>query len=315
MVQFVDLLSSLRMLFYGFRHFTTPGFLNVLPVRPHAIFSSDSPAKNVSYWYRAHTSTTKLPIVFLHGLGIGIYPYVPFYAELAAADKDVGIFVVESMPISMRICHDPLTAEDTCAQIQQILQHHSVGKFVLVSHSYGTVVSAYLLRSPIADQIDSILLIDPVAFLLHFPQVAYNFTAREPTTANEHQLQYFASLDPGIAHTISRHFFWAEGILWKEELEGKRTAVSLGARDLLTDTAAVWGYLTGEEVPGREEEVGVWRGRDFNGGNGKEGGAENRVLWYRDCDHGQVFDTKERRERLVRIVSGFVRGEDTGKLM
>lgn len=102
--------------------------------------------------------------------------------------------------------------------------------------------------------------------------------------------------------------------MWKEDLEGRRTAVSLGARDLLTDTASVWDYLTVEEVPGKEQEVVTWKGTDSNEGDWKEGGGEKTVLWYRDCDHGQVFDTKERRDKLVRIVGEFVRGKDTGKV-
>ena len=93
----------------------------------------------------------------------------------------------------------------------QILQHHNWNNFILVTHSYGSVIATYLLQSPLTtSKIGPTVLIDPVSILLHEPAVAYNFTARRPRRANEHQLHYFAAMDMGVAHTLYRHFFWKE---------------------------------------------------------------------------------------------------------
>lgn len=44
---------------------------------------------------------------------------------------------------------------------------------------YGSVVAAQLLRSPeISQNIGPVLFIDPVSFLLHLPDVAYNFVCQ-----------------------------------------------------------------------------------------------------------------------------------------
>jgi hypothetical protein len=44
--------------------------------------------------------------------------------------------------------------------------------------SYGSVVAAQLLRNPeISQKIGPVLFIDPVSFLLHLPDVAYNFVS------------------------------------------------------------------------------------------------------------------------------------------
>lgn len=83
-----------------------------------------------------------------------------------------------------------------------------------------------------------------MSILLHLPDVAYNFTRRLPKEANEHQLYYFASMDMGVSHTLSRHFFWNENILWKKDLKGRRVTVSLGGRDLIVNTEAVGKYLS-----------------------------------------------------------------------
>lgn len=98
MVNLVDTLASARMMRHGFVLFPTASWFSTFPGRPLTLFSlRQSPVKNLSYWYRPHTSKKKLPILFLHGIGIGIYPYVKVLSEIAAAESDVGIIVVEYM--------------------------------------------------------------------------------------------------------------------------------------------------------------------------------------------------------------------------
>jgi pimeloyl-ACP methyl ester carboxylesterase len=161
---------------------------------------------------------------------------------------------------------------------------------VLVSHSYGTAIGSYFLRSPpLAPRIAATTFIDPIPFLVHIPHVAFNFMYRTPREANEWQLWYFASRDPDVARALSRHFFWAEVVLWKEELEGKRVAVSLSGEDQIVPTRHVWRYLTG-----RQELDRRWS-RD---------GLE--VLYYPKLDHATVFDAKERYEPLLDIIVRFV---------
>ena len=126
--------------------------------------------------------------------------------------------------------------------------------------------------------VSSTLFIDPVSFLLHTPDVAYNFTVRKPRRANEWQLWYFASKDPGVAHTLGRRFFWSENVMWKEDVEdlvreGKQVAVSLGGRDLIVNTAAVRRYLAdrradsdvGKDGQGTAPMASQLRGRTGNG--------------------------------------------------
>ena len=65
-----------------------------------------------------------------------------------------------------------------------------------------------MLDDPLlAPRISATLFVDPVTLLLHMPDVAYNFTIRAPKATNEWVLWYFASKDPGVAHTLGRHFF------------------------------------------------------------------------------------------------------------
>lgn len=139
-VGFVDALTYLKMLYLSF-HFHRTSLLQTLaifPPRPFALLTTyHSPVQTLSYWHRPHTSKTKLPILFIHGIGIGLYPYVNFLAELRQEDEDgeVGIIALELMPVSFRITHAALTKDDMCDEIRQILAKHGWEQFVLVTHS------------------------------------------------------------------------------------------------------------------------------------------------------------------------------------
>ena len=137
----VDNLTHLSLLYHGFKYHRTSllRLPTVFPARPLALLAFNrSPVKILSYWLRPHTSPSKLPILFLHGIGIGLWPYVNFLAALNHQGKDdgeVGIIAVEILPVSFRITHSALGKEEMCRQMHSILIHHGFDNFVLVAHS------------------------------------------------------------------------------------------------------------------------------------------------------------------------------------
>ena len=332
---------------------------------------SEDTETNIPYWYRPHRSPTKLPILFIHGIGIGLLPYIQFFRELVAQDPDVGILAIEILPISMRITAAPLDRDAMCAAITRILTAHGLHRVVLAGHSYGTAVSAHLLRrqdsllNPLttqtphhaqqqpayestdehhvinhddtnagnsdSDLIAATLLIDPIPFLLHYPAIAYNFVYRQPRHANEWQLWYFASREPDTARALSRHFFWFECILFREDVlsaasggrepspaaaaavaageQGKKrpmpVTVSLSGRDQIVDARAVRAYLTGSEDPEEEEQV-CGKGRaGLPPSRWEQDGLE--VLYFPELDHATVLDTPIDRAPLLGALRRFVR--------
>ena len=100
----------------------------------------------------------------------------------------------------------------------------------------------------------------------------------------------------GVSHTLFRRFYWADNILWKEDIQNHRVAIALAEKDLIVDTKAIGAYLTGAddwilETGGWKD--GIWRGDGLD------------VLWFQELDHGQVFDRKRTSGRLVEIVRRF----------
>ncbi|PON20280.1 hypothetical protein TGAM01_v210831 [Trichoderma gamsii] len=306
----VDALASIYLRFYSFDFHRTSllQFLAVFPTRLLNLFNSyRSPARTLTYWYRPHTSRTRLPVLFIHGIGVGLYMYVPFLADLNvedskdSSDGQVGIIAIEIMPISSRITAEAMLKDEMCEEVHCILTAHGWERFILVSHSYGSVVATHLLRKPqIASKIGPTLFVDPVSFLLHLPDVAYNFICRKPTNASEHLLSYFGAKDMGVAHTLCRRFIWSDNVLWKEDIQHHRVAVVLAGRDAIVDTNAVAAYLTGTDDWALETESwenGIWKGDGLD------------VLWFRDLDHGEVFSRRRTRKRLVDIISRFAADE------
>ena len=287
----VDLCTSLILIANGFKHYTLHRWICYFPPRLLNLLWSSSPHPHISYWYRPHRSKTKKPLVFFHGIGIGLWPYTPFFADIITRDSDVGILAIESLSISMRISPPPLAREAMLAGLTTLLDHHGIDSFVVCGHSYGTVLAAHVMRSPsLAGRVVGWVLVDPIPFLLHQPAVAHNFVYRIPRAANEWQLWYFASRDPDIARALARHFFWAECLLWREDLKARRVAVVLSARDQIVDACKVRAYLTGGEGCSKQRgDMEVWDSND----------GLLEVMWYPDLDHAMVFDTSQCRGPMV----------------
>jgi pimeloyl-ACP methyl ester carboxylesterase len=272
-----------------------------------------------------------MPVLFIHGIGIGLWPYVDTLEAISKQsgvaqediDGSVGVLAIELLPICSRLTQPILQREAFIEQITTILDKHGYDNFVLASHSYGSVFSTYMLtHETLASRIRATVLIDPVTILLHMPDVAFNFTVRAPKTANEWQLWYFASKDPGTSHTLGRHFFWNENCLWKSRIEelvdrGMRFTVSLASRDLIVDTRAVAQYLVNDDVPdpvvtangqphmklethAHSAKNEAWKTKPWSG-RGLE------VLWCQDLDHAQVFDDKKARARLLGVVAEYTK--------
>lgn len=328
-IMLLDTTGALALWLQGYSYYRTSWSGPwVFPPRPNAFLTSkESPASDLSYWYRQHTSKTRLPVIFLHGVGIGLQAYVEFLGLLdqhlngkRGADDKVGIMAIEFMPISSRLTSAVPRRADFIKQVTKIFDHHGFEQVVLVNHSYGSIASSHILTDDaLAARISGVLTIDPVTILLHLPTVAYNFTIRKPRHANEWQLWYFASKDPGIAHTLGRHLFWYESVLWRDRIvelvdRGMKFTVSLSKRDLIVDTIAVGRYLMADEKPdpivtngnmhlvSSVKDSDAWKKKSWTG-HGLE------VLWWDQFDHAQVMDDPDSRQRLLDVISVYCQSD------
>ncbi|KAF4333626.1 ribose-phosphate pyrophosphokinase [Fusarium beomiforme] len=138
--------------------------------------------------------------------------------------------------------------------------------------------------------------------ILHLPDVACDFICRCPSQTNESLLSYFGSRDIGIAHTLFRRFFWANNLLWKEDLQNRPAAIVLVGRDSVLDTKSIRAYLLGAKD---------WARKTAEAAEEKSQDGNLKVIWFQDLDHGHVFDQNLTRLRFVEIVRAFCNEVDT----
>lgn len=284
----VDTFVTIWLSRSGFKHYTTSQ--PIFPPRPDALFSNQSPSNLLSYWYLPAktqlppTDERYPPLLFLHGIGIGLLPYVAMLVGYSKKHPETPIIVPEILSISFRLTRPPLSQDEFVEALVSIFEFHNIQEYAVAGHSYGTALAAGIIRatkppaepssptSPISASTDSspvsttqtklpapsaVILLDPIPILLHLPSVARNFLYRPPQHANEHELYYFACTDPGVAHSLARHFFWTNIILWREDLarighhedDTPRVAIVLSGSDIIVNAPAVWTYLTGLPVP------------------------------------------------------------------
>ena len=298
--------------FHSFQFYALPRYLASFPPQLLSYFApKHSPATHISYYYRPHTSINQLPVLYIHGVGI-LTIYLQFLAKFNLesnndpSDGDIGFIFLEIKPVSFYITHAALDRDDLCAEILSILRKHKWDKFVLMANSYGTAIATQMLKNvEIAPQIGPIFFVDPIPFLIHHPELVYNFLYRVPQSPSEQQLYYFACTDMGVAHTLTRRIFWSDNVLWKEEVDGRRMTVLLSQNDIIVDTESVGRYLTRKKGVSaandhRDDEWKKWAWK----------GIGLDVVWLDGLNHAEVFYAKADREILVRILMNYCKGDN-----
>ncbi|OLN85551.1 hypothetical protein CCHL11_05807 [Colletotrichum chlorophyti] len=351
----LDNLMALYLLTQGFRYYkqSVSTFFKVFPFRlVNLLPFTNSAANGMSYWYRPHKSTTQRPVVFIHGLGIGLIPYM-FW--LRTIPKDVGILAVEMLPISGRVTSYPLPSTlELCEMIakcvaqQRALQPApNAGEkavwddFVLIGNSYGTLLMSQLLRrADFAPRVAACILIDPVSLLLHLPDVAYNFTRREPTPSlrgrtghgNEWEIWWASSTDAGTAHALARRLCWRESTMWREMLTpslrnieagyyasnsfqeiavfgngvqvGMRSTVVLGGEDCVTHPKAVASYVYSGDVKWTHDDIETWKSYEWAGKD------ELELMYLDGKDHGQGIMVPFPHKPIQKVIETYCRRDD-----
>ncbi|KAJ3146284.1 hypothetical protein HDU86_000500, partial [Geranomyces michiganensis] len=248
----------------------------------------------------SETSNSALPIVFIHGIGIGFLHYASLIARFPTT---VDVFLIDWPHVAMRrtdrIPDIPTTVNAIATMLTTSPNNHTRAAFV--GHSLGTACISWMLHHK-PDIVASTVFLDPVVFLLVDPSVAYNFVYRPPTTVLELLMHYFVARELYIAHSLARHFNWSQNILFSDDLPAATTTttttttpsppttVVLSAWDQIVPSAAVRKYLTDPAAGATTPPVDL--------------------VWFDNMTHGQMmFDAtcmdlvKKKVERACGLLS------------
>ncbi len=202
------------------------------------------------------------PIVFLHGLGIGLGQYTSMLSYLSK-HKD-GVVILLQPHISTNIFSkyflEPPSKDEQALATISVLRKHKFDSVTTLSHSNGTMVLGWLLRTA-PSMFTRNILVDPVSFCMWEGSVCYSFIHRRWATGIEVLLGYFVGRELGVAHTIARRFLWFDMILWADEfpsLDPDNLQFIFAERDVLVDIPGSVKYLTDSGVS--KDTITVMRG-------------------------------------------------------
>ncbi|EST04692.1 E3 ubiquitin-protein ligase Highwire/Pam/Rpm-1 [Kalmanozyma brasiliensis GHG001] len=222
------------------------------------------------YLYRPALSTGKdtTPLVVLHGLGIGLAQYsslLTFFLHSPVFAHRPLIFLLQpnisQSLLSPHFLH-PFGHHETTSAFRRILASNNWSCIDVLSHSYGSLVHSWLIKS-LGTAIRRSCFVDPVCFQLWVPFVCSNFVYKRARKPIELLMRYFVARELGVANTLCRYFDWSSNILWPNEIaklqDGKRTRFYLAEEDAILSAKDTLEYLVESGCP--RENVHYGKGK------------------------------------------------------
>eukprot|EP00850_Spirogloea_muscicola_P000738 SM000003S10983 [mRNA] locus=s3:146227:149981:+ [translate_table: standard] len=210
----------------------------------------------IHYWHRPGPGGIGEPAaparVFVHGLGIGITPYLSFI-HMLAKDHSSATVVLELPHIALRLTPTIPSVDSMIECIERIHRRHSVGAACYIGHSYGSLVIARLLQQA-PELVAAAGFVDPVCFLLCLPDVVHNFVYRQPEGRTMHRYAadwlrwYFCSKELQTCQVLCRGFDWHAVHLWPDQLP-EHAVVMLAGDDAIVPSKQVRIHLEQHGVP------------------------------------------------------------------
>ncbi|KAF4668906.1 hypothetical protein FOL47_002812 [Perkinsus chesapeaki] len=208
----------------------------------------------VEYWYSkapAPEDQHTEPIVFCHGLGIGLLPYIPLVRDIREAFPDRDLFCIEIPHVAMRPYPNLPSSREMCVVVADMLTAWGYPRAHMIGHSFGTIVVRWLLAHE-PDRIASLTLVDPVCFLMVKNDLLLNTQRKAHDDPMGILATYLVFRELYTAHTLTRNLFWEQNNLWPEELRDVPTHVSLCGKDFILPAHSVRRLLEAEEAARQE---------------------------------------------------------------
>ena len=238
--------------------------------------------------------TANCPSVFIHGLGLGLFPYAALlgqFVDEARTTKRPGIIVPDLFYVALA---SPLEiawrggipdADSHCISVENALRSvASKGPADFFVHSYGSVIASWLLKDK-AHLIRALALAEPVSVLIHHARVARSFLY-EPH-AQKSLVKAIVSravaTDVGVVHVLMRHFWWFENTIFIQDLHrlNHPPLLLLSAEDEYTPSVLIRDRLRAYDLEPSQDSPE----------------KAPKVVWFKGALHGDVVLSPSMRKR------------------
>lgn len=186
------------------------------------------------------------PIVFVHGIGLGLLPYLPLIDALLETGRSI---LLPEIPYvsGFRPFQSPngvLSPAVVCSTMTAMLASHGFLKATWMGHSYGTSWLSYMCKHA-RKRVAALLFLDPICFCLHVPYLTKQFVYVRPDPGT---VSYMVRTDVIVNWTIQRSFPWAWIALFTEQIDVP-CVVFLSEKDALVPAAKVEAYFKMKSIP------------------------------------------------------------------
>lgn len=206
----------------------------------------------VYFWLRHADDSREFdetPLVFVHGVGIGLAAYLPLLRALSRPSAvNRTIILIELPHVSMKLNVDVVPRMDVIAECSAImLKRYNLPPALWMAHSLGTFVFAAVQRLQ-PHLVAGVVLVDPVCFMLWEPDLLKNFCYLNPETPMQIVQQYHISRELSISYYFHRHFWWHECVQFAKDMP-ERSLVIISELDGIYNTKRVIRYLESNLIP------------------------------------------------------------------
>ncbi|KAF4754089.1 Ribose-phosphate pyrophosphokinase 2, partial [Perkinsus olseni] len=241
-----------------------------------------------------YTDQRKMPIVFCHGIGLGLLPYIPVVHDIVRRFPDRDIFCVDMPHIACRPFVNLPSAREMSACVIDMLRAWRYSHCHVIGHSFGCILSRWILAYQ-PSIVRSLSLVDPVNFLLVKSDLLHNALKIDHSDPFGALATYFSLRELYTVHTFCRNFFWEENIIWPEDLRDVPTHITLCGNDFIAPAHSTRNLLGVEKL--ERAEIA-----EINGESAAERFAPLSVYWIPDGVHAEIlFYGSSRREVLSRV--------------
>jgi pimeloyl-ACP methyl ester carboxylesterase len=273
----------------------------------------------LSYWHRGLrdgiradvdiAGSRRIPLVFLHGLGVGLVPYYLFLYHLSEHYSGE-LFVPELPFLAMMPWERVPSAREVVAQLQDMLAAHRCVGAHFAGHSFGTVILSWMIKSS-PTSIICCTLIEPAAMLSIKSDLLQKMMWDPPINAVYEFLRYFVFRELFTMNLLCRCSFWEQSTLWPEEITTP-AVVELASEDAVVSSFFVRRLLEHERAARKQKKRSTDLRRlrtqamvpsgsavDIHSKEAQDNEAYLDIMWIDNFMHGQIFFSRKQTLKLL----------------
>jgi pimeloyl-ACP methyl ester carboxylesterase len=223
----------------------------------------------IEFWILNQNQAEK-PIVLIHGLGGGIFPYCDFIKSLCSLNAT--IIIPDLSFLSMQMDNNVPDDDIVVLAIKNAIEmvHNNA---IIIGHSYGTAIMSWIIQEH-PNIVASAVLLDPIAMMLCMHDSVRNILYKE----RQYNTLGIIQSDPFINWVLRRHFCWLSSILWLEDIENIPYLVVLCMKDDILPAKVIKEYV-----------------EDYS----KQQNAVPNLLCFEDFIHGEFLSNKKAINEII----------------